>query len=213
MNLFYVKLFLKVSFNLFLTFTTTSLTMLKVSVIRCLSSSFCNECPWFVLFLHKSTALSFLLYMLPFLLIFFLIFCQNLAAGERVLYSLYGIVEHSGSMRGGHYTAYVKVRAPQRKTEQHHKNLSGQGLFLLNTFKTFYLFCVCVLFMKAASIQQQCQQCHIEDILYEAQGEQRPLCFIDRCFILSLFPSSSQGECPDLQYCVVLKSSCCQQAI
>uniref|UniRef100_A0A665UP19 Ubiquitin carboxyl-terminal hydrolase n=1 Tax=Echeneis naucrates TaxID=173247 RepID=A0A665UP19_ECHNA len=51
--------------------------------------------------------------------------CKNLAAGERVLYSLYGIVEHSGSMRGGHYTAYVKVRAPQRKVEQHHRNLSG----------------------------------------------------------------------------------------
>ncbi|XP_056900124.1 ubiquitin carboxyl-terminal hydrolase 45 isoform X1 [Takifugu flavidus] len=51
--------------------------------------------------------------------------CKNLAAGERVLYSLYGIVEHSGSMRVGHYTAYVKVRPPQRKTEQHHKNLSG----------------------------------------------------------------------------------------
>uniref|UniRef100_A0A3B3V6S6 ubiquitinyl hydrolase 1 n=1 Tax=Poecilia latipinna TaxID=48699 RepID=A0A3B3V6S6_9TELE len=51
--------------------------------------------------------------------------CKNLAAGERVLYSLYGIVEHSGSMRGGHYTAYVKVRAPQRRTEQRHKNLSG----------------------------------------------------------------------------------------
>ncbi|XP_041649881.1 ubiquitin carboxyl-terminal hydrolase 45 [Cheilinus undulatus] len=51
--------------------------------------------------------------------------CKNLAAGERVLYSLYGIVEHSGSMRGGHYTAYVKVRSPQRKSEQHHRNLSG----------------------------------------------------------------------------------------
>ncbi|XP_071377986.1 ubiquitin carboxyl-terminal hydrolase 45 [Centroberyx affinis] len=51
--------------------------------------------------------------------------CKNLAAGERVLYSLYGIVEHSGSMRGGHYTAYVKVRSPQRKTEQHRRNLSG----------------------------------------------------------------------------------------
>ncbi|KAM9798011.1 ubiquitin carboxyl-terminal hydrolase 45 [Neosynchiropus ocellatus] len=51
--------------------------------------------------------------------------CKNLAAGERVLYSLYGIVEHSGSMRGGHYTAYVKVRSPQRKPEQHHKKLSG----------------------------------------------------------------------------------------
>uniref|UniRef100_A0A672ZH14 Ubiquitin carboxyl-terminal hydrolase n=1 Tax=Sphaeramia orbicularis TaxID=375764 RepID=A0A672ZH14_9TELE len=53
--------------------------------------------------------------------------CKNLAAGERVLYSLYGIVEHSGSMRGGHYTAYVKVRSPQRKTEQHHRNMPGQG--------------------------------------------------------------------------------------
>ncbi|XP_061805474.2 ubiquitin carboxyl-terminal hydrolase 45 [Nerophis lumbriciformis] len=51
--------------------------------------------------------------------------CKNLAHDERVLYSLYGIVEHSGSMRGGHYTAYVKIRAPQRKTEQHHRNLSG----------------------------------------------------------------------------------------
>ncbi|XP_019711820.1 ubiquitin carboxyl-terminal hydrolase 45 isoform X1 [Hippocampus comes] len=48
---------------------------------------------------------------------------QNLLHGDRVLYSLYGIVEHSGSMRGGHYTAYVKVRAPQKKTE-HHRNLS-----------------------------------------------------------------------------------------
>uniref|UniRef100_A0A3P9JWU1 Ubiquitin carboxyl-terminal hydrolase n=1 Tax=Oryzias latipes TaxID=8090 RepID=A0A3P9JWU1_ORYLA len=51
--------------------------------------------------------------------------CKNLAAGERVLYSLYGIVEHSGSMRGGHYAAYVKVRPPQRRTELLHKNLSG----------------------------------------------------------------------------------------
>ncbi|KAI5611089.1 ubiquitin carboxyl-terminal hydrolase 45 isoform X1, partial [Silurus asotus] len=44
--------------------------------------------------------------------------CKNQGSGERVLYSLYGIVEHSGSMRGGHYTAYVKVRTPQRKCEQ-----------------------------------------------------------------------------------------------
>uniref|UniRef100_A0AAY4AH60 Ubiquitin carboxyl-terminal hydrolase n=1 Tax=Denticeps clupeoides TaxID=299321 RepID=A0AAY4AH60_9TELE len=50
--------------------------------------------------------------------------CKNLVPGERVLYSLYGIVEHSGSMRGGHYTAYVKVRAPQRRSEQR-RNQSG----------------------------------------------------------------------------------------
>uniref|UniRef100_A0A674E6U2 Ubiquitin carboxyl-terminal hydrolase n=1 Tax=Salmo trutta TaxID=8032 RepID=A0A674E6U2_SALTR len=52
--------------------------------------------------------------------------CKNLVAGERVLYSLYGIVEHSGSMRGGHYTACVKVRWPQRRTEQpHRRNMAG----------------------------------------------------------------------------------------
>ncbi|XP_061483846.1 ubiquitin carboxyl-terminal hydrolase 16 isoform X2 [Rhineura floridana] len=38
--------------------------------------------------------------------------CKNIAEGSsRVLYSLYGIVEHSGTMRSGHYTAYVKTRA------------------------------------------------------------------------------------------------------
>lgn len=30
---------------------------------------------------------------------------------KQVLYSLYGVVEHSGSINGGHYVAYVKVRA------------------------------------------------------------------------------------------------------
>ncbi|XP_063537384.1 ubiquitin carboxyl-terminal hydrolase 16/45 isoform X1 [Cydia strobilella] len=34
---------------------------------------------------------------------------------EQVLYSLYGVVEHSGGMHGGHYVAYVKVRAPLRR--------------------------------------------------------------------------------------------------
>lgn len=29
---------------------------------------------------------------------------------KKLVYSLYGIVEHSGSMHGGHYVAYVKVR-------------------------------------------------------------------------------------------------------
>lgn len=36
---------------------------------------------------------------------------QVTAEGQtEILYSLYGIVEHSGTMRSGHYTAYVKVR-------------------------------------------------------------------------------------------------------
>ncbi|KAM5282814.1 ubiquitin carboxyl-terminal hydrolase 45 isoform 1-T3 [Hipposideros larvatus] len=54
--------------------------------------------------------------------------CKNVSAGEKVLYGLYGIVEHSGSMRGGHYTAYVKVRAPSWKLLEHitgKKNISG----------------------------------------------------------------------------------------
>ncbi|KAL9865614.1 ubiquitin carboxyl-terminal hydrolase 16 isoform 2-T7 [Geothlypis trichas] len=38
-------------------------------------------------------------------------FQQNVAEGNtKVLYSLYGVVEHSGTMRSGHYTAYVKMR-------------------------------------------------------------------------------------------------------
>ncbi|XP_038150351.1 ubiquitin carboxyl-terminal hydrolase 16 isoform X2 [Cyprinodon tularosa] len=37
--------------------------------------------------------------------------CKNISEGDtQILYSLYGIVEHSGTMRSGHYTAYVKVR-------------------------------------------------------------------------------------------------------
>ncbi|EHB09502.1 Ubiquitin carboxyl-terminal hydrolase 45 [Heterocephalus glaber] len=45
--------------------------------------------------------------------------CKNVSVGDKVLYDLYGIVEHSGSMRGGHYTAYVKVRLPSRKLLEH----------------------------------------------------------------------------------------------
>ncbi|XP_028733838.1 ubiquitin carboxyl-terminal hydrolase 45 isoform X1 [Peromyscus leucopus] len=44
--------------------------------------------------------------------------CKNISVGEKVLYGLYGIVEHSGSMRGGHYTAYVKVRVPSRELSE-----------------------------------------------------------------------------------------------
>ncbi|XP_012579727.1 PREDICTED: ubiquitin carboxyl-terminal hydrolase 45 isoform X2 [Condylura cristata] len=54
--------------------------------------------------------------------------CKNVTVGDKVLYGLYGIVEHSGSMRGGHYTAYVKVRTPSRKLLEHitgKKNVPG----------------------------------------------------------------------------------------
>jgi len=33
------------------------------------------------------------------------------------LYSLYGVVEHSGRLTGGHYTAYVKARPESEVTE------------------------------------------------------------------------------------------------
>ncbi|XP_042535544.1 ubiquitin carboxyl-terminal hydrolase 45 [Dipodomys spectabilis] len=54
--------------------------------------------------------------------------CKNVNMGDKVLYGLYGIVEHSGSMRGGHYTAYVKVRVPCRKLPEQttgRKNVPG----------------------------------------------------------------------------------------
>ncbi|XP_078088592.1 ubiquitin carboxyl-terminal hydrolase 16 isoform X2 [Mustelus asterias] len=39
--------------------------------------------------------------------------CKNVTEDcTNVFYSLYGVVEHSGTMRSGHYTAYVKVRTP-----------------------------------------------------------------------------------------------------
>lgn len=41
-------------------------------------------------------------------------YCSSLAPNvnsNRVLYNLYAVVEHSGRISGGHYTAYVKVRS------------------------------------------------------------------------------------------------------
>ncbi|XP_007067220.2 ubiquitin carboxyl-terminal hydrolase 45 isoform X2 [Chelonia mydas] len=55
--------------------------------------------------------------------------CKNITDAARVLYTLYGIVEHSGSMRGGHYAAYVKVRTPCKKLLEHiASNRNVQGL-------------------------------------------------------------------------------------
>ncbi|XP_013140843.1 PREDICTED: ubiquitin carboxyl-terminal hydrolase 45 isoform X2 [Papilio polytes] len=42
----------------------------------------------------------------------------NVSRGQSELqYSLYGVVEHSGGMHGGHYVAYVKVRQPVRPAD------------------------------------------------------------------------------------------------
>ncbi|XP_067896608.1 ubiquitin carboxyl-terminal hydrolase 16 isoform X2 [Heterodontus francisci] len=43
--------------------------------------------------------------------------CKNECT--NVLYSLYGVVEHSGTMRSGHYTAYVKVRTPNSRLAEY----------------------------------------------------------------------------------------------
>lgn len=40
---------------------------------------------------------------------------------KKLLYSLYGIVEHSGGMHGGHYVAYVKVRPGMPKDDRRWK--------------------------------------------------------------------------------------------
>lgn len=42
---------------------------------------------------------------------------------KKLLYALYGIVEHSGGMYGGHYTAYVKVRSKLSRDDKRWKFL------------------------------------------------------------------------------------------
>ncbi|XP_028319939.1 ubiquitin carboxyl-terminal hydrolase 16 [Gouania willdenowi] len=54
--------------------------------------------------------------------------CKNVAKGDsQILYSLYGIVEHSGTMRSGHYTAYVKVRPACPKSSSNGLPAEGPG--------------------------------------------------------------------------------------
>ncbi|XP_055683894.1 ubiquitin carboxyl-terminal hydrolase 45 [Lutzomyia longipalpis] len=45
---------------------------------------------------------------------------------KKLIYSLYGIVEHSGGMRAGHYIAYVKVR-PQMSPDDRRWKFPPQG--------------------------------------------------------------------------------------
>ena len=41
----------------------------------------------------------------------------SVSAGQsQVLYSLYGVIEHSGEMDKGHYIAFVKIRSDGSKT-------------------------------------------------------------------------------------------------
>ncbi len=45
-----------------------------------------------------------------------------------MLYSLYGVVEHSGRLTGGHYTAYVKVRPNNNNTKDFLQRMDMNGL-------------------------------------------------------------------------------------
>lgn len=59
---------------------------------------------------------------------------------RRVLYSLFGIVEHSGTLRSGHYTAYVKVRHSNPSAKQYLQTLSVSQLsvdHLVRAMKAF----------------------------------------------------------------------------
>lgn len=48
-------------------------------------------------------------------------------SGNTVQYALYGVVEHSGSIHGGHYVAYVKVRPTLEKGSSRWGHLPNNG--------------------------------------------------------------------------------------
>jgi len=43
---------------------------------------------------------------------------QNNTDSPQLMYALYGVVEHSGTLRSGHYTAYVKLRSSDTAASQ-----------------------------------------------------------------------------------------------
>ena len=56
---------------------------------------------------------------------------QGIRPGQsKVLYSLYGVVEHSGRLSGGHYTAYVKVRQHMNRMKDFLQNADVSSLSL-----------------------------------------------------------------------------------
>ncbi|KAG4068319.1 hypothetical protein HA402_007839 [Bradysia odoriphaga] len=61
--------------------------------------------------LQKTVTFPFVLDLAPFCAVKVKTLPNVKRTQKKLLYSLYGIVEHSGGMHGGHYTAYVKVRA------------------------------------------------------------------------------------------------------
>jgi len=53
---------------------------------------------------------------------------RSVARHQRCLiYSLYGVVEHSGTLRNGHYTAYVKLRSSQTTISERLRFLQSES--------------------------------------------------------------------------------------
>lgn len=59
---------------------------------------------------------------------------------SKVLYSLYGVVEHSGRLTGGHYTAYVKVRSKCPKFKDFIQNSDISGIKLDKLLTALYAY-------------------------------------------------------------------------
>lgn len=61
----------------------------------------------------------------------------------QVMYSLYGIVEHSGSLHWGHYVAYIKVAAPQiqipSKTKEDSEETNSEEPATVTKNKWYYI--------------------------------------------------------------------------
>lgn len=53
------------------------------------------------------------------------------------MYSLYGIVSHSGSLSGGHYVAYVKSRKPVAQIEKFFKEAARFDASSVRDFKHY----------------------------------------------------------------------------
>lgn len=79
---------------------------------------------------------------------------------RRVLYSLFGIVEHSGTLRSGHYTSYVKVRHSNPGAKQYLQTLSISQLSIDHLVRA----------MKAFATTNTCAEDHAADSTAGADG-------------------------------------------
>ncbi|XP_061430737.1 ubiquitin carboxyl-terminal hydrolase 16-like [Lethenteron reissneri] len=88
-------------------------------------------------------------------------------AGRGEKYSLYGVVEHSGTMRGGHYTAYVKTRPERPAAGPGESSGPGQQQQQQEGGAWFY---VSDSHVRAASLEQVLA-CQAYLLFYERAGE------------------------------------------